>query len=158
MARKHREPVSLDDDSDLIEPSGVVLARGVVEGKAVSWKAPPIIRERSATGHKGKRRVAHWDRDYKRFTGWIAEVKLQAEPCTIGRRGVYGGPVKLRVVFYVHCQREQWEPDTTNLVKAFEDALQGVVYANDRQVKETHARKITDKSEAERVEFEVTAL
>lgn len=130
-----------------VEP-GTVLASGCVLGRPVPWKAPPIIVS------KGRRGVAHWDRGYKTYTDWLGQVRTFAA-FSRRRQGIYGGPVILVATFYV-CPKGT-PPDTTNLLKAFEDGLQGVLIQDDVQVIEARVRRVISNAEPQRVEFELLA-
>ena len=140
--KKSKEPVVFVDP-------GTIIGSGVVEGRAVPWKAPHVI---PSAG--GGTRTAHWDRDYKRFTQWVQHVKKSVELSMAHRVKRYGGPVSVSLCFYVHGPQV---PDVTNMQKAFEDALQGVVFRNDRQVGDIHSRRVTDVTESQRVEWCVVA-
>lgn len=98
-------------------PDGTVLLDVVIPERAVPWKAATTTRH--GVSFKDARLVA-----------WQETVKLWGLlNRTIARP--YGGPVEVRV----------WAsfsgghlPDAVNILKAAEDALQEVVYVNDRQV------------------------
>jgi Holliday junction resolvase RusA-like endonuclease len=128
--------------------AGTVLASGCVPGRPVPWKAPPIIVA------KGKRGVAHWDRGYKSYCDWLTQVRTFAA-FSRRRQGIYGGPVILKATFYA-CPKGT-PPDTTNLLKAFEDGLQGVLIQDDVQVVEAHVARVLSRTEPQRVEFELIA-
>lgn len=110
------------------------------------WKAPHTTR----TGG------TYPTRDYKRYKAWQESVATQARRL-MRRRRPYGGPVELAVVFYL-CPRPGKYPDRSNLLKAFEDALEGVVYENDNQVSDGPTRRVISGQERARVEFRVIAL
>jgi Holliday junction resolvase RusA-like endonuclease len=63
------------------------------------------------------------------------------------------GDICVSVEFY----RAQRSGDLDNRLKCLFDALQGVVYANDSQIVEIHAKRFEDK-ERPRVEVEITPL
>ena len=133
---------------------GSIVCEGVIEGRAVPWKEPVAVGKKAfhAVVHNGSRR----SRDYLRYVGWKAEVGRQARPL-MGRRLPYGGRVSLGVVFYIHPGRGK-PPDRSNLLKAFEDALEGIVYRNDTQIDGGHTARVIDRQERQRVEFTVRAL
>lgn len=130
--------------------AGQVVAEGVVEGRAVPWKSPTL-----ASNGRGGLRVDRHARGYSDYLAWKQEVALRAAQYR-PRGGPYGGEVELQATFYLRT-RSGTVADTTNLMKSFEDALQGVIYQNDRQVVATRARRITSRTERERVEFVVLA-
>lgn len=72
----------------------------------------------------------------------------------------YVGPVGVNFWFYVGEPRfRQVTADLTNLTKAAEDALQGVVISNDSHVCATHSeRQFVPSEEEQRVFIEVWAL
>jgi Holliday junction resolvase RusA-like endonuclease len=72
------------------------------------------------------------------------------------RRRPYGGPVRLEVTYYLR-PRPGGVPDTSNLTKAFEDALQGAVIRNDTQVVGHCTRRVVTAQEPERVVYRVIA-
>lgn len=63
------------------------------------------------------------------------------------------GEISVSVEFY----RAQRSGDLDNRLKCLFDALQGVVYANDSQIVEIHAKRFEDKNRP-RVEVEITPL
>lgn len=146
-SRRKRKPKAppVEADNEPREP-GSVICHGTILGRAVPWKAPTVSR---AGG------VVH-GRDYKRFVAWQAEVRRQAAPL-MGRRRPYGGPVALEMTFYLN-PRGGTPPDPTNLQKSTEDAMQGILFVNDRQVQEVTSRRVVDRSQEQRVEFVVRAI
>lgn len=142
MSRAQTKPTAILDPD---EPSGTVIASGVVPGRAIPWKAPKTNRQGRTIR----------DRGYKTFETWKQVVQLSAIPQR-RRKKLYSGPVELITLFYLH-NRPGASPDLTNMIKAFEDALQDVIYRNDRQVVAHQSEKILSSTEAERVEWEVRA-
>lgn len=128
--------------------SGTILAEGEIPGRAVPWKAPKVNRYGRVIS----------TREYSRYLAWQQEVHLRSTTHRCGRRRwPYGGPVALAIRFYLrHDNRTN--PDTSNLVKAFEDALQGTIYENDTQVCRVTAERIVTSTEPERVEYHVAAI
>jgi Holliday junction resolvase RusA-like endonuclease len=143
-----------------LEPTGTVIAEGTVPGRAVSWKAPAVTRA-------GK--VISWDtgsnanlnrkvRSYKSFVCWVQLVQLHLKTIS-RRRRPYGGPVELWATFYLRpMSNDRQSPDLCNAVKAFEDAMQGIVIINDSQVMRHRTDRVMSAQQAERVEFRVIAL
>lgn len=86
--------------------------------------------------------------DNPKSKGWQQLVAEQAQ--TVARDGLFVGPVVLAVVF--HLPRPQSlpkkvlhhtkKPDLDKLVRSTKDALKGVLYNDDAQVVELHARKV----------------
>jgi crossover junction endodeoxyribonuclease RusA len=64
---------------------------------------------------------------------WKAEVTSAARVAWPRNRKQFHGDVELRVTHY----SERRIADRDNLIKPIQDALQGVVYGNDRQVKDS---------------------
>lgn len=132
--------------SMVIRPSGSLIFEGVVLGRPVPWKAPKVDR-------KGRTIPTA---DYKRFTAWKEGVRAQVY-CDAAGMAVYAGEVAVLATFYLRAKPGR-PPDTTNLFKAFEDGLQGVVFLNDSQVVQTTVSRVIDPAEVERVEFRVEAF
>ena len=63
---------------------------------------------------------------------WKAAVTAAARSAWIDSRPLFGEDVALRVTHY----SERRVADRDNLLKPIQDALQGVAYANDRQVRD----------------------
>jgi Holliday junction resolvase RusA-like endonuclease len=137
-AKVIREPIELAE-------AGAVVAAGTVPGRAVPWKAPTIGRNGGAVRSRG----------YCQYKAWQSLVNALAA-VQRPRRRPYGGPVVLEVVYYLR-PRPGGVPDTSNLTKAFEDALQGAAYHDDRQVVGHCTRRIITATEPERVEYRVIA-
>jgi Holliday junction resolvase RusA-like endonuclease len=117
-------------------PPGELIASFAVESRPVPWSVPFVTR--SGASIKDKRLV-----------GWQHAVKKAARDAMAGKHP-YPGPVRLEVWFYLTEARNKSVPDTSNLTKGSEDALQGLVIVNDRQVCEVHAsREIGDRDGAE---------
>jgi len=97
-------------------PAGTLLMQIVIPERAVPWSAADVGR-----GH-----------GYKdpRLEAWQAEVAMKTGVARRVRQP-YEGPVEVNVVARF---AKGPIPDTTNVMKGIEDAMQGVVYANDRQV------------------------
>lgn len=127
------------------EPGPRVVCKGVVHGRAVPWKAPRVNRNGEVWATRG----------YKNYVDWLATVARQVR-LDMGRRRMYGGPVEVEATFYLHPAPSM--PDRINLMKAFEDAIQGVVYPNDTMVCGGEPRRVVSAFEDQRVEYEVRAI
>jgi len=109
-----------------------------VKGTAVSWRAPQFNR---TTGNAYKPK-AQGEKAWQNSVWGQAMCYAPKEPWT--------GPVRMDLIFYVPCAKSwpKWKKeviasnrfhcdtgqDATNLRKAFEDALKGVFFVDDRQV------------------------
>lgn len=74
---------------------------------------------------------------FQNMQGWQAQIQAAAKVAWAGR-DLLEGPVKLDVIFY---DPKAHRHDRTNLLKSFEDALQGIIFKNDVQVCEGSTRK-----------------
>jgi len=110
----------------------------IVPGRPVPKKRPRVAyRRRGVVTYTPKE-----TKDYEEAVGWAARPHFPRP---------LEGPVKLTIRIFLSGRRN--EPDCTNIVKAVEDGCNGIVYVDDRQVKELHAYVLHD--EEERVEVEV---
>jgi len=112
-----REPTQLEASCELI-------CQFTIFGRPVPWSAPNIKR-----GGGSSPRM----RAYKRL------VAFEATTAYGWMKALYGGPVSLSIVLSFHNKGRI--PDSTNCLKLIEDALQNVVYVNDRQVVKTIVMK-----------------
>lgn len=131
MARRRKPEI------DLL-PAGTVLLRCEIPQRAVPWQAPTVIR--GGRPYKDKRLVA-----WQRFVGMRAALGRTLSTA-------YAGPVEVSVV--ARFARGPL-PDATNVLKAIEDALQGAVIANDRQVMRNSCERT--RTGYDRVTIEVKA-
>jgi crossover junction endodeoxyribonuclease RusA len=103
-------------------------------GRPVMKNGKPLIR--TATTH-----------DNPKTKGWQQLVAEQAQ--TIASEGIFIGPVVLTVTFRLprpqslpkRCLHHTKKPDLDKLVRATNDALTGVLYTDDSQIVDLHARK-----------------
>ena len=131
MATRRKAP-----DIDLLPP-GTLLARAVIPMRAVPWKAPTVTRY--GTTYKDKA-LLKWQATVKIFAGMASPSYCYAGPVEVSVSARFAkGPL----------------PDATNILKAIEDALQGVVFVNDRQVVRNRCER--SKTGFDRVTIEVTA-
>jgi Holliday junction resolvase RusA-like endonuclease len=98
-----------------------------VAARPIPWKAATVLKAGGA--FKDKKLVA-----------WQRAVATCGRMAMMGREP-FAGPVEIDVTFHLSPSKNGSVPDTTNLVKALEDSLQGVVIVNDRQVCNTMARR-----------------
>jgi crossover junction endodeoxyribonuclease RusA len=84
---------------------------------------------------------------YKNEIGWVAKsLKIKR----------IDGPVEVNAIAYLHGLRE---PDADNLAKAFLDALNGIAWNDDRQVRKLTVEKIkVDTVKEERAVIEIREL
>lgn len=146
LARAKVLQVRLPPPEDDLEPGPRLICKGVVPGRAIPWKSPTITRTGGSRPGRG----------YKAYKGWQDVVRHHART-DMGRRRPYGGPVDLACTFYIRPIPGMKTPDRTNLLKAFEDALEGVCYRNDTQVEGGPTRRVISAEEVQRVEYEVWA-
>lgn len=102
-------------------PAWTMIASFQVDGVSVPWSV-------SRRGTKNPR-----------LTAWQGLIKRAAFLAMDGRKP-YAGPVRFTAHFAF--ARTNHPPDLTNLIKAAEDAIQGIVIVNDRQVKEHGKMKL----------------
>lgn len=107
-----------------------------VPGRPQSWKAPL----------KGK----HTFYTPEGVKTYQYQVQLNA---SIEYKGpLLDGRIRLDIELYT-----DFRADISNIVKAIEDALQGIIYHNDRQVDEIHVKRIYTKTDMKAViKVEVT--
>lgn len=118
-----------------------VIAIFAVDGRASPWRAPTIAG--NGGRFKGKPELE-----------WTSNVAQSARTAMKGR-SPYDGPVELHLIFYITQVGRRTLPDLTNIIKSTEDALQGIVIVNDRQVCRTIAQRIVGDVNETRIQVEV---
>jgi len=94
-----------------------------VPGRAVPWSAPVVSRNGTFSGTKQK--------NWKLVAQSFYRDTWKGEPSTV--------PIHLRITIYF--RKYGHIPDCTNCGKLIEDALQGIVINNDRQVERIETRR-----------------
>ncbi len=118
-----------------------------VEGRAVPWKAAEVKKWRGEYGGVKDKRLAAWQ----------VAVSIAARVAWGTGRDPYNFPVGLALWFYLRDRGPI--PDLTNLVKATEDGLRGVVITDDRLVCSSHQERYQiPLDEPERAFVQVWAL
>lgn len=111
----------------------------VIDGQPI-----PLMRPRTSDG-----RFYDPQKKVKDEVAWIIRTQHTGE--------LYQGPLKLSITFYMQLPRASLvkkkaldgtphytRPDTSNLIKFVEDALNGILYPDDAQIAIIEARKIYD--------------
>ncbi len=88
-------------------------------------------------------RKAERSQAFQRMQAWQTQIQAAARVAWTGKgREQMTGPVDIRIVFHI----KKRGPDTTNMFKAAEDAMQGIVYVNDSQSDGICADRVIDGS------------
>lgn len=93
----------------------------------LAWQTAKAL-EQAAITHRGQA----WQ--FLQMTAYQDTIQAAAW-VAMRDRALVTGAVRLTVMFYTNNEK----PDLTNMFKACEDALQGICFKNDRQVRESHA-------------------
>jgi crossover junction endodeoxyribonuclease RusA len=80
--------------------------------------------------------ISSQTRGRARLRAWVAQINTAAQALTTGAPPS-ADPVALVVTHYY----DAGYPDVDNIIKPIQDALKGVVYADDRQVQHTSSRR-----------------
>jgi Holliday junction resolvase RusA-like endonuclease len=105
---------------------GDLIVEFVVPYRAIPWKAATTTR----TGHSFK------DKNLVQWQKLVAGMAALA----MGSRHPHPGPIDLKLRFEL-TRRPGSVPDLSNLTKALEDSLQGIVFVNDRWVSHIDATR-----------------
>lgn len=115
---------------------GELIVEFEIDARPIPWKASTILKRGGA--FKDKKLVA-----------WQDEVRRRGREA-MGGREPYAGPVEVRFLFSL-TRRAGSVADTSNLTKACEDSLQGVVIVNDRAVHQIVSHRTTGDRDFARV-------
>ncbi|CDQ41489.1 RusA family crossover junction endodeoxyribonuclease [Virgibacillus salexigens] len=110
----------------------------------IPGKPVPAVRMTQKSMYKNK--YAQRYLLYKRKVGWIAKQHMKGKPIE--------GHVGVKLTHYIHGNRA----DIDNLFKGVTDALNKIVYKDDRQVKHMESRITPCKKEEQRTEIEIYEL
>lgn len=105
---------------------------------------PPSSNRYWRTTKQGRTYVSEEARSYRADVGWLAK-QAGAQ--------LLAGALQMTL----HLYRPRKTGDSSNRVKVLEDALQGILYANDSQIIEHHIYRHDDKQEP-RVELTVKEI
>lgn len=95
----------------------------------------PRGKERPRMGKGGKFYTPKRTREYEELVAWCARAAYREDPTTL--------PVRLNLIIRSSKSRA----DTSNILKAVEDGMNGVVYVDDRQIKEIHISRVAGDGE-----------
>lgn len=97
----------------------------------------PRPKERPRRGKHGNVYTPAVTKEYERLVGWTA-LKAMTD------KDKLTGPVGVEIQLYFHGKRL---PDIDNCAKALLDGMLGIVYEDDRQVRELRISRYQDKNE-----------
>jgi len=104
----------------------------------------PRGKERPRVGRNGKFYTPKTTREYEETVAWFARAAYKEEPTK--------DPVRLDLTI----RSSKSKADTSNILKSIEDGMNGIVYIDDRQIKEIHISRI--EGDGEGVDVTVSLL
>ena len=104
----------------------------------------PRGKERPRMGRNGKFYTPRTTREYEESVAWFAKAAYKGEPTK--------DPVRLDMTIRSSKSRA----DTSNILKSIEDGMNGIVYVDDKQIKEIHISRI--EGDGEGVDVAVSLL
>ena len=104
----------------------------------------PRGKERPRMGRNGKFYTPRQTREYEETVAWFARAAYKEDPTKL--------PVRLDLTI----RSSKCKADTSNILKSIEDGMNGIVYADDNQIKEIHI--IRTEADGEGVDVTVYLL
>jgi len=104
----------------------------------------PRGKERSRMGRNGKFYTPKTTREYEESVAWFAKAAYKGEPTK--------DPVRLDMTI----RSSKSKADTSNILKSIEDGMNGIVYVDDKQIKEIHISRT--EGDGEGVDVTVSLL
>lgn len=114
--------------------------------RIVAFTVPgrPRGKERPRMGRNGKFYTPRTTREYEESVAWFAKAAYKGEPTK--------DPVRLDMTI----RSSKSKADTSNILKSIEDGMNGIVYVDDKQIKEIHISRI--EGDGEGVDVTVSLL
>lgn len=104
----------------------------------------PRGKERPRIGRNGKFYTPKATREYEGYVAWYARMAYKSEPTE--------QPVRLDLTI----RSSKSKADTSNILKAIEDGMNGIIYVDDKQIEEIHISRV--KGDGEGVDVTVSLL
>jgi len=104
----------------------------------------PRGKERPRMGRNGKFYTPKTTREYEESVAWFAKAAYKGEPTK--------DPVRLDMTI----RSSKSKADTSNILKSIEDGMNGIVYVDDKQIKEIHISRT--EGDGEGVDVTVSLL
>ena len=104
----------------------------------------PRGKERPRVGRNGKFYTPRTTREYEETVAWFAKAAYKGEPTK--------DPVRLDMTI----RSSKSKADTSNILKSIEDGMNGIVYVDDKQIKEIHISRT--EGDGEGVDVTVSLL
>jgi crossover junction endodeoxyribonuclease RusA len=104
----------------------------------------PRGKERPRMGRNGKFYTPRTTREYEETVAWFAKTAYKEEPTK--------DPVRLNLTI----RSSKSKADTSNILKSIEDGMNGIIYVDDKQIKEIHISRI--EGDGEGVDVTVSLL
>ena len=95
----------------------------------------PRGKERPRRGRNGKFYTPKTTREYEETVAWFAKAAYKGEPTK--------DPVRLDMTI----RSSKSKADTSNILKSIEDGMNGIVYVDDKQIKEIHISRVEGDGE-----------
>jgi len=95
-------------------------------------------------GRNGKFYTPKTTREYEESVAWFAKSAYKEDPTTL--------PVRLDLMI----RSSKCKADASNILKCIEDGMNGIIYIDDKQIKEIHIKRV--EGDGEGVDVTVSLL
>lgn len=104
----------------------------------------PRGKERPRMGRNGKFYTPKTTREYEESVAWFAKSAYKEDPTEL--------PVRLDLMI----RSSKCKADASNILKCIEDGMNGIIYIDDKQIKEIHIKRV--EGDGEGVDVTVSLL